>query len=124
MQVEMIDRVNRIPVEFSQHRGGAVSWTMEKVTIPEATYRQLRKLPPRDDPLWGKFRGRLEQLVQRALEGEGGAGGVSAAWDMASRDISQQEMRDTGQARGGCLTYYRWQHGGREYEEVSACGAL
>ena len=57
MKVEMVDRVNTIPVDFSQHRGVAVEWTMEDVTILETTYQQLRKLPPREDALWEKFRG-------------------------------------------------------------------
>ena len=86
MRVEMVGRVNHMPVDFSQHRGVAVKWIIDSVGIPETTYKQLRKLPPREDPVWGKFRDRLESLVQRALEEGGGAGGVAAAWDMAARE--------------------------------------
>jgi hypothetical protein len=87
MRVEMVERVNHIPVEFSQHRGVAVKWTSDSVTIPETTYRQLKKLPPKEDPIWEKFRSRLEHLVQRALEEGGGAGEVAAAWDLAAKEI-------------------------------------
>ena len=106
MKVEMVDRVNSIPVDFSQHRGVAVRWAMEDVTIPEATYRQLRKLPPREDPLWEKFRGRLENLVQRALEEGAGAGGVTAAWDMAAREIIPMGAKSA--ANDGLGSWQMW----------------
>ncbi len=87
MKVEMVGKVNSIPVDFSQHRGVAVKWDIDKVEMEESVHQKLRKLPPREDPIWVKFRDRLAQLVHRALEDGGAAGEIAAAWEMAAREV-------------------------------------